>query len=64
MRRRLLQRTINQLARERGLTARWTEGADHSKVEVGGKMTTVPRHAEINEVTARSILQYLFGGER
>lgn len=64
MKYRLLRRTINEMARARGLSPRWTEGVSHTKVEVGGRRTTIPRHGEVNEVTARSVLNYLFGGAR
>ncbi|RFT27256.1 hypothetical protein CG405_08285, partial [Gardnerella vaginalis] len=31
---------------------------NHSKVCIGELATTVPRHNEINELTARSIIRY------
>jgi hypothetical protein len=36
-----------------------TEGGSHTKVEFGGKQTTVPRHNEINEITAKAILKHM-----
>lgn len=37
------------------------EGGKHTKVQVGGRQTTIPRHREINELTAKAILKQLFG---
>ena len=50
---------IGQIAREKGLTAIYTEGGSHTKVILGDRQTVVPRHNEINEHTARGILTYL-----
>jgi mRNA interferase HicA len=63
MKRRDLLKRINQIARTNGLAVTITEGGSHTKVTVGDKTTTVPRHAEINELTARGILRYLEGGK-
>jgi hypothetical protein len=38
-----------------------TEGGSHTKVTIGDKQTTVPRHSEINEITAKSILKHMRG---
>lgn len=62
MKYRLLKKLITEHARERGLDVEWSEGANHMKVRVGSVKTTIPRHNEVNEITARSILRYLFGG--
>jgi len=35
------------------------EGGEHTLYRCGGQQFTVPRHAEINEITARSILRHL-----
>lgn len=59
MKRKDLEKKINQLAKTHGLTAHWEEGGNHSKVTVGHLTTAVPRHAEINELTAKGILKYL-----
>jgi len=42
-----------------GLPLDVTEGANHTKVRIGDLRTTVPRHREINEVTARAILKQM-----
>lgn len=62
MKYRLLRKRVNEMARARGLEVVWQEGSRHAKVTVGSKQTTVPRHSEINEITAQAILRYLFGG--
>lgn len=59
MKRRDLEKKVNQLAKRHGLTAQWEEGGNHSKVTVGHLTTTVPRHTEINELTAKGIIKYL-----
>jgi mRNA interferase HicA len=35
------------------------EGAEHSVYQCGSERFTVPRHAEINEITAVSIMRHL-----
>lgn len=57
-RRELLQR-ISRHAKQQGLLMEITEGASHTKVRVGDRVTVVPRHAEINEVTARAVLKQI-----
>ncbi len=59
MKRKDLERQINDIAKRNGFVARWSEGANHSKVQVGKAQTTVPRHTEINDLTAKSILRYI-----
>lgn len=63
MKYRVLRRRISELAKSRGLSVVWEEGSNHTKASVGGKQTTIPRHSEVNEITSRAILRYLFGGE-
>lgn len=36
-----------------------TEGGSHTKVSIGENHTVVPRHNEINEITARAILKQM-----
>lgn len=55
-----LVKTIKKNARERGGMAEFVEGRNHTKVTVGGRHTTIPRHNEVNELTAHGILKYLF----
>lgn len=52
---------INRIAKAAGQPVTYAEGANHTQVHLAGKQTTIPRHSEINEHTARSILKYLEG---
>ena len=57
MKRRELEKRLNRLAREHNAAAIWSEGGNHSKVSIQGVETTVPRHNEIDELTARGIIR-------
>jgi predicted RNA binding protein YcfA (HicA-like mRNA interferase family) len=60
MRRRDLLRTINQAAKESGLVfAELRNKGDHEIYSLNGQRVSVPRHTEINEITARGILNTL-----
>lgn len=59
MKRKDLTKRIHQLAKDNGFTDIWEEGSNHSKVTVGKVQTTVPRHSEVNELTAKNILHYI-----
>lgn len=48
---------LAKIARERGEELIVTEGGNHTKVRVGQKMTMIPRHREVSEGTARTILK-------
>jgi mRNA interferase HicA len=54
-------RTLGDIARERGVGIEITEGGSHTKVRIGNRQTVVPRHNEINEHTARSIIRHMEG---
>lgn len=58
MKRKDLEKRLNQLAKAKGTTAQWKEGGNYSKVTIKGITSTVPRHSEINEITAKSIVKY------
>lgn len=58
MKRKELQRRLAKIAKRRGASITWSEGGNHSKVTIGDMETTVPRHNEINELTAKGILRY------
>lgn len=58
MKRKELEKRLNRLAKDHGATAIWTEGVSHSKVSINGIETTVPRHSEINELTAKGIIRF------
>ena len=56
MTRRDLVRQINQIAKDKNHTPIWAESGSHTKVILGTTIITVPRHTEINELTAQAIL--------
>lgn len=57
MKRRDLIRKIAKAARAQGVD--WTvgEGGSHSVCKLGGHKIPIPRHNELNEMTARGILK-------
>lgn len=59
MKRKELAKRIHRMAKANGLEDIWEEGGNHSKVTVGKAKTTVPRHGEVNELTANGILNYI-----
>lgn len=59
VKRRDLLKELKALAKAHGVDYLETEGGSHTRVEFGGKQTTVPRHNEINEITANSILKHM-----
>ena len=61
MKRRDLIKAIEVMAMRDGHSVEMREGSNHTVVKVGSRRTTIPRHREINELTARSILKKLFG---
>ncbi|MBD3752734.1 MAG: hypothetical protein IE935_09975 [Micrococcales bacterium] len=63
MKRGELVKKINKIAKAQGARPIYTEGGRHTHVQIGDKRTTIPRHSEINELTARGILKYLEGGK-
>lgn len=63
MKRGELVKRINKIAKQQGEQAIYTEGGRHTHVRIGDKQTTIPRHSEVNELTARGIIKYLEGGK-
>jgi hypothetical protein len=61
VKRRDLLKALKALAKDKGGGYIETEGGSHTKVEFGGKQTTVPRRNEINEITAKAILKHMGG---
>lgn len=59
MKRRDLLAKLRNHAKAIGQEYSQVEGGDHTKVTIGGRFTTVPRHSEINEMTARAILKQM-----
>jgi hypothetical protein len=52
---------LRSMAKAQGVEYLESEGGSHTKVEFGGKRTTVPRQNEINEMTAKAILKHMRG---
>jgi len=61
MKRTELIREINRIAKAQGKTASYAEGGKHTVVRLGSRQTTIPRHTEINEFTAKAILAHIRG---
>lgn len=52
-------RQLLEMAAAEGLELLITEGGRHTKVMLDDRVTFVPRHREINELTARAIINQL-----
>lgn len=50
---------LNAKAKGEGTTLDVTEGGNHTKVTIGTRSSVVPRHNEINEITAKAILKQM-----
>ncbi len=59
MKRQVFLKRLRQIAKARGLELDVREGANHTVVRIGNQVQTVPRHSEINEITAKSIIRGL-----
>lgn len=59
MKRRDLLRRLAEAAEAEGEILQIAEGSGHSKVTIGTRRSVVPRHNEINEITARAILKQM-----
>ncbi|RAX21643.1 hypothetical protein DRB06_05665 [Actinomyces sp. Z5] len=57
MKRRDLIRQLEEVARQKGQKLVLTEGGRHTKATIGTWSEPIPRHREINEMTARAILR-------
>lgn len=52
-------KALKAQAEAEGLDLVEIEGAKHTKVSIGERQSTVPRHNEINEITAAAILKQM-----
>ena len=52
---------LAQIAKQQGLEMHLTEGGNHTKVMIGTRTDVVPRHSEINEITAKAIIRKMKG---
>lgn len=49
---------LKQIAKDKGEVLEQEEGANHTKVRIGDRKSTVPRHNEVNELTAKGIIKH------
>ena len=61
MKRTALMKQVREIAKSQGAEVELREGGSHTVVRVAGRQATVPRHREINELTAKAILKTLKG---
>lgn len=61
MKRRDLIKQLETIAKAENLRLHFEEGGNHTKVRIGDRYDVVPRHNEINELTAKSILKKMKG---
>ncbi|CAM4190788.1 hypothetical protein [Janibacter anophelis] len=59
MKRRELLKALRAEAQRVGLRLEIREGGSHTKVSIGERSSVVPRHSEINEMTALAILKQM-----
>lgn len=57
MKRSDLLKQLRTIAKDQGVQFSESEGGSHTKVYLGTRWVTVPRHKEINELTAKGILK-------
>lgn len=57
MKKRDLENKIKEMAKSSGFSFEFVGGAKHDKFTINGKVILVPRHREINEITAKAILK-------
>ena len=58
MKRKELMKQLSKIAHQQHTTLEMTEGSNHSKARIGSRTTTIPRHREINEHTAKAIIKF------
>ncbi|MCI1748462.1 MAG: hypothetical protein LKI24_10445 [Acidipropionibacterium sp.] len=59
MKRADLIKAIASWANANDLEVQWRQGGRHTVVRLGSRGSSIPRHSEINEITARKILKDL-----
>ena len=48
---------LAEIAKDKGYSLATTEGGAHTKISFGSHVDVVPRHTEINELTAQAIIK-------
>jgi mRNA interferase HicA len=61
VKRRDLMKRLAQIAKARGVEMYVEEGGNHTKVRIGDRSQMVPRHNEVNEMTAKAIIRAMEG---
>lgn len=59
MKRTDLVKRLRKIAKTQGSELILTEGGSHTKVRIGERVTVIPRHSEINEITAKAIIRQM-----
>jgi len=59
MKRKDLLKRVRSYAKANGWEFEIVEGVNHTRIRVGDRATVVPRHNEINEITAKHILKQI-----
>ncbi|MGL5859591.1 MAG: type II toxin-antitoxin system HicA family toxin [Angustibacter sp.] len=59
MKRRDLMKQLAKQAKAEGVELEVAEGGNHTRVKIGDRRSTVPRHSEVNELTAKAILRQM-----
>lgn len=52
---------LAKIAKTEGEDLLTTEGGSHTKVQIGQRIDFVPRHSEVNEITAQKIIKRMEG---
>ncbi|MCG8150317.1 hypothetical protein GUY44_07490 [Pimelobacter simplex] len=63
MKRTDLMKRLRKIAKSQGETVEIREGGSHTVVKIGSRQTTVPRHNEVNEITAKAIIKHMEASE-
>lgn len=63
MKQRDLLRRLRDIAKAAEMELVMVEGTKHTQVRIGDRTSYVPRHREVNELTARSIIRHMAGEE-
>ncbi|EWT07986.1 hypothetical protein N864_11780 [Intrasporangium chromatireducens Q5-1] len=58
MKRTDLMKRLSAIAKAQEQELVLSEGAEHTKVKIGDRQNVVPRHKEINEITAKKIIEH------
>ncbi|MFE4195322.1 hypothetical protein ACFRJ9_05625 [Paenarthrobacter sp. NPDC056912] len=54
-----LLRMLEGIAKRRGEPIEYREAGSHTVARVGNRQVAIPRHSEINEITAKKIIKQI-----